>query len=1033
MKTFLIFISLFSQLLSAQTADKTRQHGKADVAVESRKKEKSDREDTKPVFTKSRSFITATEVRLIGEIRKAVDYLAKTERRLPKQSTARLEMLEKLVNLHLEQAVYVANTELRDYDKAFETWEAGGKKGKAPKMSNAQSNQEWKQVISQAEYVLKEFPRSKNSDQTLFDMGVAQQFIGLEKESARTYSQLIQRYPNSAKAGEAYFQLGDYYFDKLDFRNASNNYKQALKYRKAKSYTWALFKLGWCAYNLNDFNGSLNYWKQTVVTAKQAENKGTIQLKDEALRDMVFSFAELKQVEPAIAYYRANGGEKYIGKFLLLLSQTFSDQGKYGEAIRTLKRFQQVAPTSPEVPETQKDIVGLYFDLNKLKNVWAELENFPKLYGSQSRWAQVNATDKKRVMEVQQLIKDQILYYAKLTHKSAQKNDNPAGYAEAVRGYALYLKNYPNTREVTEVKYLMADILFVEKKYRDAGKLYLEVALMGKDKAVISDAHDKKSENIHAKVSRYMLDSYGLDFESQYKVLLKIKPDFSKPAKPLSVEAKNYVKACEYYKQWYPADKKSTRECDIYVTAIFYRNQDKENSRKFLYLLAIKYPNEKEGPAAVEELIPLYKDDKKALLKLSQELLKIPAYQKGDIGKNLRDLQRGAEIEEIGKIADTGKRAKAYEDQAKKNPKSPDADKLLFNAADDYLKAGMLIQGINAYMALIKGYPQSAQVKDSILQVAKLHEKRLDFNNASAAYLTFAKRYPKEKEAIQSVGKACDLQSASDNPSALNTCLLLAKKDPDGAKFFIARMIREFEFAKNYPKMTGLISNTYFKFNLTPDEKISALQKIYFANSGRGPAATSAAKQMFGIYKQSQSTLSSESTRYIAEMIFNDVNSIMAKYQAVKLVGGSVDNLANSIQKKAQMIPAVQKNYDQVLATKNPYWGVAALYQLGYSRELLALELSNPPAIKGASPEDVKKQLAGDANSARAEAKKFYEQAIQSIEKFQVYNQWAARSVSGLARINGQKVTFDDIVVIPDFIGGEVPSDVASGVVGGNP
>ena len=864
-------------------------------------------------------------------------------------------------------------------------------------------------------------------------MGVAQQFIGLEKESARTYSMLIQRFPTSAKAGEAYFQLGDYYFDKLDFRNASNNYKQALRYRTSKSYTWALFKLGWCAYNLNDFNGSLAYWKQTVITAKQADNKGTIQLKDEALRDMVYSFAELKQVEPAIAYYRANGGEKYIGKFLLLLSQTFSDQGKYGEAIRTLKRFQQVAPTSPDVPDTQKDIVGLYFDLNKLKNVWAELENFPKLYGPQSRWSQVNAADKKRVLEVQQLIKDQILYYAKLTHKSAQKNDNPNGYSEAVRGYTLFLKNYPNSREVTEVKFLMADILFVGKKYRDAGKLYLEVALLGKDKAVIQDAKSKKPENVHAKVSRYMLDSYGLDFESQYKVLLKQKPDFSKPAKPISAEAKNYVKACEYYKQWYPGDKKSTHECDIYVTAIYYRNQDKDNARKFLYILAIKYPNEKEGPAAVEELIPLYKDDKKALLKLSQELLKIPAYQKGEIGKNLRELQRGAEIEEISKIADTGKRAKAYEDQAKKNPKSPDADKLLFNAADDYLKAGMLVQGINAYMSLIKGYPQSAQVKDSILQVAKLHEKRLDFNNASAAYLTFAKRYPQEKDALSSVGKACDMQSAIDSPSALTTCLVLAKKDPEGAKFFVARMIRDAEFAKNYPKMTQLISNTYFKFKLTSDEKIGALQKIYFGNAGRGAQAAAAAKQMFGIYKQAAAALSNESTRYIAEIIFNNVNGIMAKYQTIKLVGGTVDNLAASIQKKAQFIAQVQKNYDQVLATKNAYWGVAALYQLGYARELLALELANPPAIKGASPEDLKKQLLGDANAARAEAKKFYELATQSIDKFQVYNQWAARSVSGLARIMGQKVTFEDIVVIPDFIGGEVPSDVATGVLGGNP
>jgi hypothetical protein len=148
-------------------------------------------------------------------------------------------------------------------------------------------------------------------------------------------------------------------------------------------------------------------------------------------------------------------------------------------------------------------------------------------------------------------------------------------------------------------------------------------------------------------------------------------------------------------------------------------------------------------------------------------------------------------------------------------------------------------------------------------------------------------------------------------------------------------------------------------------------------------------------------------------------------------VGGTVDNLAASIQRKAGGIPAVDKAYNEVLGTKDAYWGVAALHQMGYARELLANDLDNPPSIAGASIEDVKKELAPQVQAARLEAKKYYQFAVDSISKFSVYNEWAGRSVSGLARISGQKLSFEDVALTPDFIGSEVASPLVQAVQNG--
>jgi len=181
-------------------------------------------------------------------------------------------------------------------------------------------------------------------------------------------------------------------------------------------------------------------------------------------------------------------------------------------------------------------------------------------------------------------------------------------------------------------------------------------------------------------------------------------------------------------------------------------------------------------------------------------------------------------------------------------------------------------------------------------------------------------------------------------------------------------------------------------------------------------------------YQQSKGKVNAEASRYIGELVFQNVNGVMAQFASLKLAGGTVDALAASIQKKANMIPKVDKAYNEVLATKDAYWGVAALYQLGYAREMLANDLENPPGITGAPIDAVKKELAPQAQAARAEAKKWYQSAVESIAKFSVYNDWAGRAVSGVARLSGQKLSYEDVVVTPDFVGTEIPTSIANAV-----
>ena len=398
---------------------------------------------------------------------------------LPKGDPKRLELMQRMLQLNLENAAYVSSQEQIKYDEEWQSWDSNGRRGPEPRLRNNKSSGLWKRVVALSNQMMKEYPKGQNIDEVNFTNALALQFLGKDKEAARSYSQLIQKYPNSKSAGNAYFALGDYYFDKNDFRNAKTNYTASLKYKRTSRYGWALFKLGWCEYNLGNFRKSLNLWKQTVSYSRRG-GKGAAVLKDEALRDMVYAFAELGQIEPAIAYFNANGGREYVGRFLKLLAVTLVDQGKFSKGVKAYRRLQSAAPYSDEAPEAQSEIISLSYELGRFNEVWKDLALFPKKYGKGSPWARRKG--RRAAIETDKMIKDQMLYYSKLSHKMAQERKNKALMNQAVRGYQLFLQNYGRSKQAVEVKYNYADIEYFRKDiHKRVSYIYKSDSLVTKE------------------------------------------------------------------------------------------------------------------------------------------------------------------------------------------------------------------------------------------------------------------------------------------------------------------------------------------------------------------------------------------------------------------------------------------------------------------------------------------------------------------------------------------------------------------------
>ena len=990
-----------------------------DIVLDDKKPAKRKKLQKRRAVMRSEIYFAAVERKLIKGINRTIKYLNSTLRSLPPKSSARHGIYEKLMNLYVEQASYISSTEYRKFDQLWKKWSVR-RRGPEPRLNDAKSRRIWQKVADVSGQALREFPKSKRGDALLFSRAISFMFLNRQAQASATFKKIIKDYPNSNFAGDSYFALGDFYFDRADFATALQYYDAATKYQRSKRYGWSLFKKAWCYYNTGKYRQALATWKKTVQYSRRERNKNTLRLREEALRDMIYAFAELKMLDQAITYYKINGSQENISDTIITFASIAMSHGKFREAIRAYRKFLSATPWHPKAPEIRRDMIGLYYEIGNKKAMWRELEQMPRKYGIGSSWARRNARDKELVASTQQMVKERLLYYAKLAHVTAQKRKNDKNLLnEATRGYRAFLRAYNTTPEALEVKFLLGDVFYLQKKYRASAQSYTQIVMLNPKQAVVVNKAKGTRKNIHAQAARFMLEAHFLDFKPEFARLLKLKPKPGRPPRPLSARARSFIKACQLYLKLYSKDKKKKKECDVHVAEIYYRLNHKNEAKRYLWNLAMAYPGSKEGASAVDNLIPFYKSNKAGLVNILKKLMAVPAYGKGEMGKKLNKLYWGIKVEEVGAVRGTSEKARRYERLVQQRPNIDDADKLLFNAAASYVNANDYNSAIRVYSKLIKNYPRSQHVAGSILKLASIYDRNMQYKAAAGYYSQFAKRSKPGKERNSALTRACELKIVSYDRTLLATCALLAMVDVKNYKIIMQRLINTLSLERNYSTLTSLIKNYYLgRVPLTHNEKIIALYHLHRATRGRGPYGG----QIMATFQKSGGAVSGEALKYVGEVVFNSVDGVLPRFQKIKLRGGTVDAMQVSIKNKYNALNSLEAQYDRVIATRDSYWGVAAFHQKGVAFSSFANMLDNPPSIKGAALAAVKKQLAPQARALRAKAMEYFSAAQKVARKFKVLNPWVARTNTQMGMLSGRSRAFREWTVEPDFIGYEVSS-----------
>ncbi len=134
---------------------------------------------------------------------------------------------------------------------------------------------------------------------------------------------------------ESNFALGEYYFEREQWDDALKYYSAVAKNRRARLYSFALYKTAWCQYKTGQVKPALTSLERVIRAGRVAKGSNDtsaggasrIRLATEAQKDLVVFYAETGTAQNARAYFEEIAGEKATFGLLEKLAYYYADTG----------------------------------------------------------------------------------------------------------------------------------------------------------------------------------------------------------------------------------------------------------------------------------------------------------------------------------------------------------------------------------------------------------------------------------------------------------------------------------------------------------------------------------------------------------------------------------------------------------------------------------------------------------------------------------------------------------------------------------
>jgi len=905
------------------------------------------------------------------------------------------ELVFRLAEAYWQKSKYIYNQEFEAFDEEYQRWVDEGMQGKEPKLESFTKESEAykKQALSNYAWVLENAPDYPRLDEVLYIMASNEYNAGRTKAALKNYSKLIRQYKKSEYVPDAYLALGEHYFGDNKLTKATKAYKKAYKIGKKRdrpdTYVYARYKLAWCDYNAQEYSAALKKFKYVVQQAEKG--KGKVRLKEEALRDMVMSYAQVGEIEKAYKYFKKHAGKEKAFNLTSKLAAVYAKDGKYKENIGTLRHLINVNPDNPAAPDYQSQIVESYSQLGDRNQVRKEVTRLVELYRPGSSWAKKNSSNPDAVERAVTIAEQRMRALVTDYHQYAQKFKRVADYQLARDIYAQYLQVFPKSDDAYRLNFFYAEILWDLGEWEKAAEQY--------DSVVARDAKGQYTrecaynailawEKLHQGVNPPKIDKNG--------ILVKRKRDERKSQK---IKIEEIKKGKTYTKQEIPKyEKKLADACDAYVRVVpekvalkdpklreeliqvkfqagyihqKYYHFD-EAAKRFGELID-RWPNSKFARRGADSILDSYASREKwnelehwsrtfskqkelmADKKFSESVYK---FVEGSSFKSIelvhKDALKTKKKDEAAAQPKLDESATRFLGYVKEFPKSQYASIALFNAQDIYDGQGKFDLALKNALRLLKEYPKELADKESVLGKNNIEEKvRLDlvryyetiadYRTAADKSVAFVDQYPKNKKAPDVIYNAAIFYlGLGDTPSAVKNFTRYIKdfpKQKDIPAVYL-RMASIYEANKDWPQAVTFYSGFEKAHGkkATKKQLLTARYKATYALSmaGREGESLEACKGILAGFGKLDAKLKKDPIAQTAGgyCAFKVLEPEFEAYQAIKLETNArgakkqMKEIKGLLDLKTKKRKELVKKYIDVLNYGNGEWGVAGLYRV---------------------------------------------------------------------------------------------------------
>jgi TolA-binding protein len=943
----------------------------------------------------------------------AIDLLTHFIAETPREAREQPEAMMRLGELRWE-------VEREGFLARFKAWEARpvDQRGPAPEPDLKPSRGLFAKVLT-------DYPWFSEYDLALYADGFLATQEGKQDEALARFERILKEYPNSRFTADAHMIKAETLLaDKYDYPGALSEYEAVLKFPGTDLYGLALFKSAWCLWRLGNTDEAAKRFVSVFALSEaggvngQAKNvrdrKQLDELQAEALKYLVEVLTEDEKntAADAYAFLQKMGSDRFAGKVVKALAETYYDQSHYERGIEAYELLLKLDPTNRDAGDWMLQIASGYFTLEDYARLKATYARALTGYTAGGAWSRTQA-DPANVAETTHKIEQQLREHALALHGKAQHDKTSRAEFEAtVALYDTYLSRFGSEPTAFEIQYYEGEVDFYHLGNMNDAATHYEASAraMPPEKAKTEPWASQRKDalrNALAAIGRVRADEFAAR-KGKTAALGETPTD------------KKFAEVLALYVELYP-DSPDLPELLFRQGKLYYDYKVYDSAVKLWGSLLEKFPNSPFAPPAGELVLDSFNkaNDYDNIETWARRLKTARGFESATQQGRLDALivqavfkqgeQKGAANDHLGAAA-------AYLRAAKEFPKDARAAQACVNAELEAQKAGDISTLKEAaLLATGKEYrdrpesPIGAWTAATTLQSMGMFADAADFDEVIASLQGHEHpHYAKYEHAKDAAFNAVVLRVATgDHDRAI----------ADGNKFlhdFPAAAEADevvFQMGKadqnaGHDRDAVQLYQRYLARAKNLDHRVEGYVLLALAQikTGDDKAAGVSLAAAVSIGKHRGKELSADGKYAAAHARYMEGERVLARFDAIQ-ISGDVKALASRLKQKAALLREAAQVFLDTVSLGVADWSTAALYQIGHTYESFAKSLRDAPAPAGLSDADKEaytSQIETFVVPVEERSLDAYENGWKKAIELGIYNQWTAKMREALGRLNGE-------------------------------